>query len=44
MPSGRWLLAAVPVALVVRAARPGGGIGGLLNATFGNAAELPESS
>ncbi|MEO5823534.1 MAG: calcium/proton exchanger [Vicinamibacteraceae bacterium] len=72
MPSGRWLLAAVPLALVigvvwperhtlvffasvvailplaaaigrateVLAARLGGGIGGLLNATFGNAAEL----
>jgi Ca2+:H+ antiporter len=72
MPSGRWLLAAVPLALVVGhiwperhslvffvsvaailplaaaigratealASRFGGGIGGLLNATFGNAAEL----
>jgi len=72
MPSGRWLLAAVPLALVVGfvwperhtlvffvsvvailplaaaigqatealASRLGGGIGGLLNATFGNAAEL----
>ena len=72
MPSGRWLLAAVPLALVVGhvwperhtlvfftsvvailplaaaigratealAGRLGGGIGGLLNATFGNAAEL----
>jgi len=72
MPSGRWLLAAVPVALVVGVVAPerhvlvfctavvailplaavighatealagrlGGGIGGLLNATFGNAAEL----
>jgi Ca2+:H+ antiporter len=72
MPSGRWLLAAVPIALVVGwvwperhtlvfftsvvailplaaaighstevlAERLGGGIGGLLNATFGNAAEL----
>ena len=72
MPSGRWLLAAVPLALFVGyvwperhtlvffvsvaailplaaaigratealAGRFGGGIGGLLNATFGNAAEL----
>src|SRR5262245_16322533 len=72
MPSSRWLLAGVPVALAigylaperhvlvfvtsalailplaatmgrateVLADRLGGGIGGLLNATFGNAAEL----
>jgi Ca2+:H+ antiporter len=72
MSSGRWLLAAVPLALVIGlvwperhtlvffasvvailplaaaigrataalATRLGGGIGGLLNATFGNAAEL----
>ena len=72
MPSGRWLLLSVPVAIAVGyvsperhvlvftlavlailplagaigratealASRLGGGIGGLLNATFGNAAEL----